>query len=152
MHVSSLWAVIAATLVLAGPVQRAEIDGSGGDVESYVLVNEVVYYMNGVATSTSFETSTVYETVAASTAAATPVSTGSSSPPASGGSFEQVVPGPGALTVGSVPAQSEAFINIALYHTNIHRANHSAPLMAWNDTIASWAQVKANTCVFNEDR
>ncbi|KAG9228003.1 CAP domain-containing protein [Amylocarpus encephaloides] len=37
---------------------------------------------------------------------------------------------------------------IVLDHHNRHRANHSASDLAWNSTLAAWAQKTANTCVF----
>ena len=40
---------------------------------------------------------------------------------------------------------------IALVHHNVHRTNHSAPAVTWNDTVASWAREKANACVYDEN-
>ena len=40
---------------------------------------------------------------------------------------------------------------IALDHHNVHRANHSADAVAYNQTLAQWAQAKAESCVWNED-
>jgi uncharacterized protein YkwD len=39
----------------------------------------------------------------------------------------------------------------ALYHHNVHRANHSSPAMSWDDEIAGYAQNTANKCVFAHD-
>jgi uncharacterized protein YkwD len=57
----------------------------------------------------------------------------------------------GALDVGWIRPGSQAFIDISVYHHNIHRYNHSAPLVKWNDTLYLWAQKKADTCVYNEN-
>ncbi|KAL6901588.1 CAP domain-containing protein [Trichoderma evansii] len=34
---------------------------------------------------------------------------------------------------------------------NIHRANHSAPALEWDDQLAGFAQITASTCVFAHD-
>lgn len=34
---------------------------------------------------------------------------------------------------------------------NVHRANHSAPALEWDDTLAGYAQITANKCVFAHD-
>lgn len=46
---------------------------------------------------------------------------------------------------------SPTYAAIAVAHHNIHRANHTADPLAYNTTIAAWAQAKANSCVWNED-
>ncbi|KAI0149487.1 CAP domain-containing protein [Xylariaceae sp. FL1272] len=43
------------------------------------------------------------------------------------------------------------FISKALYHHNIHRSNHSAPALVWNQTIADYAATTAAKCVFAHD-
>lgn len=60
------------------------------------------------------------------------------------------VPPAGALRTGWVKPGSQAFINICLYHHNVHRLNHSAVPVTWNNTLFQWAQAKANTCVFSD--
>ncbi|KAJ8121965.1 hypothetical protein ONZ43_g1718 [Nemania bipapillata] len=61
-------------------------------------------------------------------------------------------------TVADTPAQasdaasaSDDFQSTALYHHNIHRANHSSPEMSWNAEIAGYAAITAKTCVFKHD-
>jgi outer membrane biosynthesis protein TonB len=58
-------------------------------------------------------------------------------------------PVPEASTV-SVPTD-DTFQSQALYHHNIHRANHSSPELVWNDKIAGYATITANTCHFAHD-
>lgn len=43
------------------------------------------------------------------------------------------------------------YASTALYHHNIHRANHSAPAMTWSDAHASYAAQTARSCVFKHD-
>ena len=39
---------------------------------------------------------------------------------------------------------------LAVQHHNVHRANHSAAAVEWNNTLATWAQNKAAACVYDE--
>ncbi|ORY67799.1 CAP domain-containing protein [Pseudomassariella vexata] len=39
----------------------------------------------------------------------------------------------------------------AVWSHNVHRANHSAPAMEWNETIAGYASLTADKCVFAHD-
>ncbi|MCJ1356123.1 MAG: hypothetical protein MMC33_006117 [Icmadophila ericetorum] len=43
-----------------------------------------------------------------------------------------------------------AYQAIAVVHHNVHRTNHSASSVTWNDTVAGWAREKANVCVYDE--
>ncbi|KYK60953.1 hypothetical protein DCS_02093 [Drechmeria coniospora] len=42
--------------------------------------------------------------------------------------------------------------NSILDHHNIHRLNHSAPLLSWDDTLAQYASQTAHTCVWKHDQ
>jgi len=37
---------------------------------------------------------------------------------------------------------------MAVYHHNLHRSNHSADAVEWDDGLAATAQKIANTCVY----
>ncbi|KAH9888727.1 scp-like extracellular protein [Xylariomycetidae sp. FL2044] len=39
----------------------------------------------------------------------------------------------------------------AVYHHNLHRSNHSAPELTWDNTLAGYAANTAATCVFKHD-
>ncbi|KAI0600667.1 CAP domain-containing protein [Biscogniauxia sp. FL1348] len=59
-------------------------------------------------------------------------------------------------TAAAVEAQpsepaSDDFSGSAVYHHNIHRANHSAVAVTWDDEIAGYAQLTADTCKFAHD-
>ena len=41
--------------------------------------------------------------------------------------------------------------NMVLFHHNIHRANHSADALTWNQTLADSAYVLASGCVFRHN-
>ncbi|KAI1818572.1 PR-1-like protein [Poronia punctata] len=43
------------------------------------------------------------------------------------------------------------FQDQSVFHHNIHRANHSAPEVGWDHTLAQWADNTANTCTFKHD-
>jgi len=50
----------------------------------------------------------------------------------------------------SAPADDD-FEGTALYHHNVHRANHSSPEVQWDSEIAGYASNTAATCVFAHD-
>jgi uncharacterized protein YkwD len=58
-----------------------------------------------------------------------------------------------AATTAAAPAAASPtdYISTALYHHNIHRANHSSPDITWSDTLAGYALITAQTCVFAHD-
>lgn len=54
-------------------------------------------------------------------------------------------------TSAATVATPTDFSSTAVYHHNIHRANHSAPDASWNSDLASYAATVAATCVFAHD-
>jgi len=54
---------------------------------------------------------------------------------------------------GTCPDASSAtdYISTVLYHHNIHRCNHSAPALTYNEEIAGYAATLAATCNFHHD-
>jgi len=51
--------------------------------------------------------------------------------------------------VGAVP--SDGYKSAVLYHHNVHRANHNAPALTYNDELAGYAATVAAKCVFGHD-
>jgi len=50
-------------------------------------------------------------------------------------------------TLAPVPTATPTdYVSTALYHHNIHRANHSVPLLKWDTKLVASAQVLAATC------
>lgn len=47
--------------------------------------------------------------------------------------------------------EGDDVISQAIYHHNIHRFNHSASAVGWNDELADYASITAATCVFEHD-
>jgi len=43
------------------------------------------------------------------------------------------------------------YASTAVFNHNQHRTNHSASVVAWNQTLADWAAITAKTCVFAHD-
>ncbi|KAI9813974.1 MAG: hypothetical protein M1827_003438 [Pycnora praestabilis] len=79
-----------------------------------------------------------------STAAASqaPASTSSSTPAAASAASTSI----------SAPAASGTdYVSQALYHHNVHRANHSASDLTWDDGLASIAAGTAASCVYAHD-
>jgi uncharacterized protein YkwD len=68
-----------------------------------------------------------------------------------------VVPSPAPVveaattTAAAAVASPTDYISTALYHHNVHRANHSAPDVTWSDTLAGYAAITAQKCVFAHD-
>lgn len=54
-----------------------------------------------------------------------------------------------AVISGDIPLTD--FKQAVLDHHNIHRANHSAPALVWDETLAGYAENTANGCVFAHD-
>jgi uncharacterized protein YkwD len=52
---------------------------------------------------------------------------------------------------GSLAKPENDFIENALYHHNIHRANHSAPIVTWSETLASAASQLASSCRYGHN-
>lgn len=69
--------------------------------------------------------------------------------PANGGS--PALDGAPTTLVPNLDVTSPTYAAIAVVHHNVHRANHSAPALTYNQTLADWAQQKAESCVWNED-
>jgi uncharacterized protein YkwD len=56
----------------------------------------------------------------------------------------------GAGNGGQVDVSGD-FKSTVLKHHNLHRMNHSAPALQWDDQLAGWAKQLADTCVFEHD-
>ncbi|KAF2216257.1 hypothetical protein CERZMDRAFT_116355 [Cercospora zeae-maydis SCOH1-5] len=56
-------------------------------------------------------------------------------------------PAPSPSSAPSGPA-SGSYADVCLYHHNLHRQNHSAPALVWDDGLAATAQKIADTCVY----
>ncbi|RYP77729.1 hypothetical protein DL769_003349 [Monosporascus sp. CRB-8-3] len=61
-----------------------------------------------------------------------------------------VPPSSVAASQPTAPADDD-FQGTALYHHNVHRANHSSPEVQWDSEIAGYASNTAATCVFAHD-
>ena len=60
-------------------------------------------------------------------------------------------PAPSAPASSASGAEPTSYSGIAVLHHNIHRANHSAPDLAWDDGLASTAGEIAASCVYAHD-
>lgn len=49
------------------------------------------------------------------------------------------------------PSGLGEYEDLMLHHHNIHRANHSAPALSWDATLATYASNTAKGCVFEHD-
>ena len=54
--------------------------------------------------------------------------------------------------VPNLDSGSEIYKGLAAQHHNVHRQNHSVPALTWNDTLASYAETIAKSCVYAHDR
>lgn len=63
-----------------------------------------------------------------------------------------LVPAPAPSTTKQVSQPTSAeYKETALYHHNVHRFNHSAAALEWDDTLASYAETLAKRCKFGHD-
>ncbi|KAI4171202.1 MAG: hypothetical protein LQ343_004408 [Gyalolechia ehrenbergii] len=53
--------------------------------------------------------------------------------------------------VDNLDTTSDTYKALVLQHHNIHRANHSADDLTWDDTLAKYAEQTAKTCVWAHD-
>lgn len=53
--------------------------------------------------------------------------------------------------VANLDTTSETYKGLVLQHHNIHRSNHSAEDVSWDDQLASYAEQTAKTCVWKHD-
>ncbi|KAK5703250.1 hypothetical protein LTR97_004199 [Elasticomyces elasticus] len=68
-----------------------------------------------------------------------------------------VAPSSSKAPASSAPASSAAgaaptdYAGLAKYHHNLHRSNHSAPAIEWDDALAATAEKIASSCVYAHD-
>lgn len=63
-------------------------------------------------------------------------------------------PAPSSAAPAPAPAPSSGgsdYGSIMVDQHNVHRANHSSPALEWDDTLAGYAQITAQGCVFAHD-
>lgn len=53
--------------------------------------------------------------------------------------------------VANLDTTSDTYKGLVLQHHNIHRSNHSAEDVTWDDQLASYAEQTAKTCVWKHD-
>ena len=95
----------------------------------------------GWGTPPSPQTTTTVEQSAPAPTYSQPANTWSSpaAPPSS----------PASSPARSAPASAPTdYSEKVILHHNVHRANHSAPDIAWDDTLAASAQQVAESCVY----
>ncbi|MCJ1307158.1 hypothetical protein MMC25_000804 [Agyrium rufum] len=79
-------------------------------------------------------------------APAPPASSAAPPPPAS-----TVASSGSSTTINNNLSVNDAeYAQLSVDHHNVHRSNHSAPSVEWNSTLATWAQNKAESCVWDE--
>ena len=54
--------------------------------------------------------------------------------------------------VPNLDPTSSIYKGLTLQHHNIHRRNHSAEDLTWNNTLAEYAETTAKTCIWGHDR
>ena len=80
-----------------------------------------------------------------STSVAAPPASSQPAPSAGSGSGSANAP---TGYVDNLDTTSDTYKALVLQHHNIHRANHSADDLVWDDTLASYAEQTAKTCVW----
>ena len=54
--------------------------------------------------------------------------------------------------VPKLDSASEIYKGLVVQHHNLHRQNHSVSDLAWNETLAGYAETVAKSCVWAHDR
>nr|POF17733.1 putative pathogenesis-related protein [Quercus suber] len=117
-------------------------------VETSVFTSIVVPTTEAAPSTTSSSSSTwVY--VAPTTSSTPEVVLPTTTPPVVISTIAS--PSPSADSTSESSAKPTSYEEIAVYHHNIHRANHSAPDIAWSDDLASTAATIAASCVYAHD-
>lgn len=131
-----------------------------------VVTNVVIEYIteNAVAASTSVQapnnwvshqssSAPVPPPVASTTttaAAVAPVTTSAAAVQSTTSSSSSSASAGNGPLPDTLDSDSTAYQGIILTHHNVHRANHSAPELTWNATLAQYAKEQAMTCVYSE--
>lgn len=112
------------------------------------VVNEVVTVHAGAnqpaptaATSVVVEVDAVQAQAPASTAAAVVPTAAETSTPSANGLPLTYQP--------NLDPESDTYKGLVLLNHNIHRANHSVPDLVYNNTLASYAEQIAKTCIYD---
>ncbi|TAQ88471.1 hypothetical protein B7494_g3186 [Chlorociboria aeruginascens] len=159
MRWSAFLTVLGAALVIASPLRQRDIEYdlvteivivtvTEGDVKPPDPTTAIVFttvYVDPVVTPTiTLSPSPTVEPTPIDPPASTPappiVSSTTSSSSVTVPSSTYAVPPPNASPTD--------YISSAIFYHNVHRANHSAAAVTWDDTLASYAQGVAQTCVF----
>lgn len=104
------------------------------------------------STSTETETTIVVPSSTSSTLVPEPTTTVAPEPATTAAPTTTVVAAAAAATTTSVTSSTgSTYQSLILDSHNIHRSNHSAPALAWNETLAESALALANTCDYHHD-
>ncbi|KAJ9656263.1 hypothetical protein H2201_008595 [Coniosporium apollinis] len=76
----------------------------------------------------------------------TPVATEAPAPSEAPSTFQPPASAPAPST-----GRPTGYADLVLRHHNVHRANHSAPALVWNETLASIARDIGNTCLYKHN-
>lgn len=146
---SSLVMLSGAAVAMAGPVQNRNVEII---VETAVVVETIFDYYTvtqgftvpAEPTTTSNPVVVVTVTAGATTEAPTSSSTDLVKVAVAETSSSST-------SSAATAASTSSFADMALYHHNIHRTNHSAPTISYDDTYAGYAATVAASCVFAHD-
>ncbi|OTB01836.1 hypothetical protein M426DRAFT_63399 [Hypoxylon sp. CI-4A] len=153
MRSSILIAAGAATLAMGTPLQKRKIETSWVMEYDTVTVTGTAkptaadFAEKAYPVQTTAAESVVVVTVTPEAPAPEPTSTSTSAPEVPSSSAEVSSAAP---VSSEVPVAGE-YVTAAIERHNLHRSNHSAPEVNWNDTLASWASNTASTCKFAHD-
>lgn len=143
---STLIMLSGAAIAMAGPVENRDVDIV---VETAVVVETVYDYYTVTqaftpppAPPTTSSTPVVVVTVTAD-------ATSSSSTEVAKAAVAAATTS--STSSASTAAATSSFADMAVYHHNIHRTNHSASAISYDDTYAGYAATVAASCVFAHD-
>lgn len=141
-----------AAIAMAGPVQDRDVDIV---IETAVVVETVFDYYTVTQAFTAPPppptTTSAPVVVVTVTADATPSSSSSSTSQAAKAAVAETTTSSTYAAAATTAAATSSFAEMATYHHNIHRANHSASDISYDDTYAGYAATVAASCVFAHD-
>lgn len=144
MRSSSLTPLLFAAGIMAGPIMNTVLD----EIIKTAVVHEVVTVQEGASQPAPTEVPSAVVKVDAVQAQAPATASRTAAAETSTTSTNGLP-----LTYQpDLDTESATYQGLVLLNHNIHRANHSVPALVYNNTLASYAEEIAKTCIYNHSQ
>ncbi|WEW55857.1 hypothetical protein PRK78_001290 [Emydomyces testavorans] len=153
MHYSSLVAALCVGGVLASPIEKREY------VTDLTIVTKTVYVTADAEATPAPAANGLprwswkinYPPTQPTSEAPPPPPPSTEAPPPPPEPTHDAPPPPAKTQPESAPPSNNDYKGTVLYHHNIHRSNHSAEALTWDDNLESSARQLAETCVYGHN-